>query len=74
MSFILLKLIGLVIPLRATADDEAVGLDISNHGEEAYVHGEASGTMMCRTRARRKPFRHSDRSSHELVTAVITAE
>ena len=43
VSFILLKIIGLVIPLRATADDEAVGLDISNHGEEAYVHGEAAG-------------------------------
>jgi ammonia channel protein AmtB len=28
--------------LRASADEEAVGLDISNHGEEAYVHGEAS--------------------------------
>ena len=38
-------MIGLVIPLRATADDEAVGLDISNHGEEAYVHGEASSTI-----------------------------
>ncbi len=45
VSFILLKVIGLIIPLRASADDEAVGLDISNHGEEAYVHGEASSTM-----------------------------
>jgi ammonium transporter, Amt family len=38
MSFVLLKLIGLVIPLRATSDDESVGLDISQHGEEAYLH------------------------------------
>ncbi len=45
MSFVLLKLIGLVIPLRATADDESVGLDLSNHGEEAYVHGEPSATF-----------------------------
>jgi Amt family ammonium transporter len=44
VSFILLKVIGLVIPLRASADDEAVGLDVSNHGEEAYVHGEPSLT------------------------------
>jgi Amt family ammonium transporter len=36
-SFILLKLIGLVIPLRATAADESIGLDVSMHGEEAYV-------------------------------------
>jgi len=46
VSFVLLKLIGLVMPLRASAEDEAVGLDISNHGEEAYVHGEASSQML----------------------------
>ena len=38
MSFVLLKLIGLVIPLRADREDEPVGLDQSEHGEEAYVH------------------------------------
>ena len=42
VSFLLLKLIGLVIPLRASADDESVGLDLTNHGEEAYVHGEGN--------------------------------
>jgi ammonium transporter, Amt family len=40
MSFVLLKLIGLVVPLRATADDESTGLDISLHGEDAYPHSE----------------------------------
>ena len=38
MSFVLLKLISAVMPLRATSDDESVGLDISDHGEEAYLH------------------------------------
>jgi len=38
MSFVLLKLIGLAIPLRATAADESTGLDITMHGEEAYLH------------------------------------
>jgi ammonium transporter, Amt family len=38
MSFALLKLIGLVIPLRADASDETAGLDVSQHGEEAYIH------------------------------------
>jgi len=38
MSFVLLKLIGLVIPLRAAAEDEGTGLDITQHGEEAYLH------------------------------------
>jgi Amt family ammonium transporter len=40
-SFILLKLVGLVFPLRAEADAEAEGLDTTQHGEEAYIH--ASG-------------------------------
>ena len=38
VSFILLKLIGLIMPLRATREDEATGLDITMHGEEAYLH------------------------------------
>jgi ammonium transporter, Amt family len=38
MSFVLLKLIGLVIPLRASGSDESAGLDITQHGEEAYLH------------------------------------
>jgi len=36
-SFVLLKLIALFVPLRATAEDETAGLDIALHGEEAYV-------------------------------------
>jgi ammonium transporter, Amt family len=38
VSFILLKLIGLVMPLRASDQEESSGLDISLHGEEAYLH------------------------------------
>jgi Amt family ammonium transporter len=48
VSFVLLKAIGMVTPLRASADEEEVGLDISNHGEEAYVHGEVSTQMFSR--------------------------
>ncbi|HEY3043726.1 MAG TPA: ammonium transporter [Vicinamibacterales bacterium] len=36
MSFVLLKVIGLAIPLRADAKDESTGLDETQHGEEAY--------------------------------------
>jgi Amt family ammonium transporter len=46
MSFILLKAISLVVPLRAAVDDEASGLDISMHGEEAYLHSEGSHRQM----------------------------
>ncbi len=41
-TFILLKLVGIVLPLRASADQESEGLDISMHGEEAYLHAEVS--------------------------------
>jgi ammonia channel protein AmtB len=42
-SFVLLKAISLVLPLRATTEDETTGLDISLHGEEAYLHSDGSG-------------------------------
>ena len=38
VSFVLLKVISLFIPLRATPADEATGLDVTMHGEEAYLH------------------------------------
>jgi Amt family ammonium transporter len=44
MSLILLKLVGLAVPLRADRQAESVGMDVSQHGEEAYVHAEGSGT------------------------------
>jgi len=36
-SFVLLKIIGAVVPLRVVGEDETVGLDVAQHGEEAYV-------------------------------------
>jgi Amt family ammonium transporter len=42
MTFILLKLVGAVMPLRASERDEAVGMDIVQHGEEAYLTGEGA--------------------------------
>jgi ammonium transporter, Amt family len=34
--------IGAVMPLRASEGDEAVGMDIIDHGEEAYASGEGA--------------------------------
>jgi len=45
MSFILLKLIGLVIPLRAESREESEGLDLTQHGEEAYIQGEGNTSL-----------------------------
>jgi Amt family ammonium transporter len=42
MTFILLKLVGALMPLRATDKEEAGGMDVSQHGEEAYVTGEGA--------------------------------
>ena len=41
-TFVLLKLVSLFVGLRATTDDEYEGLDINQHGEEAYLHAEGS--------------------------------
>ena len=41
-TFVLLRVIGLVMPLRATEREEAMGMDIVSHGEEAYVTGEGA--------------------------------
>jgi Amt family ammonium transporter len=41
-TFVLLKLIGLVMPLRATRDEESLGMDVVQHGEEAYATGEGA--------------------------------
>jgi Amt family ammonium transporter len=35
-TFVLLKLIGVVVPLRAEEDDERQGLDLTQHDERGY--------------------------------------
>ena len=41
-TFVILRVIGLVMPLRASEHEEALGMDIVQHGEEAYVTGEGA--------------------------------
>ena len=41
-TFGLLKLIGMVTPLRVSVRDEGMGLDITQHGEEAYIVGDGA--------------------------------
>jgi Amt family ammonium transporter len=45
VTFILLKIVGLVFPLRAAAESESEGLDTTQHGEEAYIHSAGSTQM-----------------------------
>jgi Amt family ammonium transporter len=42
VTYLLLTALGRVMPLRATQHDEAVGMDVTQHGEEAYVTGEGA--------------------------------
>jgi Amt family ammonium transporter len=41
-SFVLLKLVAAFAPLRATRTEEGLGLDVTQHGEEAYARGEGA--------------------------------
>jgi len=48
-TYVLLRLIALVMPLRATEHEEALGMDVVQHGEEAYATGE--GAILVSTEA-----------------------
>jgi ammonium transporter, Amt family len=39
---VILKLVGLLASLRASAKDEGIGMDVTQHGEEAYSRGEGA--------------------------------
>ena len=41
-TFVLLKIVGALMPLKATDNEEGLGMDISQHGEEAYGSGEGA--------------------------------
>ncbi len=46
MTWLILKAIALVTPLRVSERDEAIGLDVTAHGEEAYATGEGAILVM----------------------------
>jgi len=41
-TFVIIKVLGVFMPLRATALEESVGMDIVGHGEQAYTDGEGA--------------------------------
>jgi len=46
MTFVILKALGFVTALRAAPRTEGLGMDVSQHGEEAYTSGEGSILVM----------------------------
>jgi Amt family ammonium transporter len=45
-TYVILRVIGLVMPLRVPERAEAIGMDVSQHGEEAYTSGEGAILVM----------------------------
>jgi ammonium transporter, Amt family len=45
-TYLILRLLGLVMPLRVSERDEAIGMDVAEHGEEAYTSGEGAILVM----------------------------
>jgi Amt family ammonium transporter len=41
-TFVILKVVALVAPLRASEKEEGIGMDVTQHGEEAYSRGEGA--------------------------------
>jgi Amt family ammonium transporter len=41
-TYLILRVIGLFMPLRVTPHEEALGMDVVQHGEEAYTSGEGA--------------------------------
>ena len=44
VTFVILKVLGLFMKIRATEKEEGIGLDLAYHGEEAYANGD--GTVL----------------------------
>ena len=57
MTFVLLKVIGAIMPLRSSERDEALGMDVVYHGEEAYASGEGAILVSPETGVRRSRCR-----------------
>jgi len=53
VTFVILKVVDAVVGLRVTDEDEAVGLDLSQHSETAYTLGEFTGGTGAFTEATR---------------------
>jgi len=42
VTYVLLRVLGMLMPLRSSEREEALGMDVIHHGEEAYASGEGA--------------------------------
>jgi Amt family ammonium transporter len=61
-TFVLLKIVNAIVPLRADATEEGLGLDVTEHGEEAYAEGEGAILVL--------PDRAAGMPQHSMATAA----
>ena len=54
-TFVLIKAIGALFRLRSDGRGEAIGLDVTQHGEEAYTDGEGAVLVMSVTAGEPEP-------------------
>jgi Amt family ammonium transporter len=54
-SYVLLKLVGLVMPLKVAKKEEGLGLDVSQHGEEAYADDDGAILVLQRGETTAQP-------------------
>jgi len=65
-TFVLLKVVDAIVPIRVDRRDEGVGLDVSQHGEEAYTTGEGAVLLLSevvRPAPARSPLRQPVRAA-----------
>jgi Amt family ammonium transporter len=63
LTFVILKVIGAVASLRVTERDERLGLDITQHGEEAYTRGDGALLLLRADDAPQDPLREPKEKS-----------
>jgi Amt family ammonium transporter len=59
LTFVLIKLVSVAMPLRTVKRAEATGLDITEHGEEAYSRGEGTVLVLPASSTEPAPSLHS---------------
>ncbi|HEX8208250.1 MAG TPA: ammonium transporter [Solirubrobacteraceae bacterium] len=55
VTFVLLKVVGALMPIRGSDTEQAIGMDVLEHGEEAYASGE--GAILIEPDGAREPGR-----------------
>jgi len=60
MTAIILKVVDAIVGLRVTAEDEAVGLDLSQHSETAYAAGGGYGEFGAQAGGAAEPVRGAE--------------